>query len=79
MPQGTRFVNLHSFIGQLHALPSERNRLYFVNDRLIENPRDFYVQEDQIMEIETGLKAHIEGTNIELKVIRVHTKSKESF
>ena len=79
MPAETRFVNLQTFIGQLHTLPSERNRIYFVNDHLIENPKDFYVQEDQIKEIQTGLKASIEGTNIELKIIRVLTKSKESF
>jgi hypothetical protein len=79
MPEGTRFVNLHTFIGQLHSLPSERNRIYFINDRFIENPKEFYIQEDQIREVNTELKANIEGTDIELKVIRILTESKEFF
>lgn len=79
MPEGTRFVNLHKYVGQLHSLPSERNKIYFINDRPIDNPREFFIQEDQIKEVETDLKATIEGTQIDVKVIRVVTESKKSF
>ena len=79
MPEGTRFVNLHKYIGGLNALQSEKNMVYFINDRPIDNPREFFIQEDQIKEVETDLKATIEGTEIDVKVIRVITHSSKSF
>ena len=79
MLEGVRFVNLKNYIGGLNLLPGEKNVVYFLNDRLINNPEEFYVQEDDIVEVVTDLTATLENTDLKIKVIQVVTRHKKPF
>ena len=79
MLEGVRFVNLKNYIGGFNLLPGEKNVVYFLNDRLINYPEEFYVQEDDIVEVVTDLTARLENTDLKIKVIQVVTRHKKPF
>ena len=78
MQEGVRFVNLMNYIGGLNFFPG-KNVVYFLNDRVINNPEEFYVQEDDIVEVVTDLTATLENTDLKIKVIQVVTRHKKPF
>ena len=78
MLEGVRFVNLKNYIGGLNFFPG-KNVVYFLNDRVINNPEEFYVQEDDILEVVTDLTATLENTDLKIKVIQVVTRHKKPF
>ena len=78
MLEGVRFVNLKKYIGGLNFFPG-KNVVYFLNDRVINNPEEFYVQEDDIVEVVTDLTATLENTDLQIKVIQVVTRHKKPF